>query len=100
MDKEARLAPVFNLQVVKPGFGRNIVGLSNRGVRFQNAQSVFELHVERVLPDQVADVLDLRKFRGPKRDFGICGDFSDSAHKLNADSRTGGSTRCCREREA
>src|SRR3990172_1431907 len=73
VDEEAGPTPILNLQVVELCPRRDLVGLADRGVRFENAEAVLEFHVKGVLPAQVADVLDFREPGGGKRHFGVSG---------------------------
>src|SRR5438552_1919837 len=71
VNEETRLTPVFDLKVVEFRLRRNLVGFADSGVRLKDAEAVLEFHVKRVLPTEVADVLDFRELRSGERHFGI-----------------------------
>jgi hypothetical protein len=69
MNEETVFQFVFHLNALHSRFRRNLIGLPNGRVRFQKRETVFEIHLESVLPLQVADAAQRDAFRGSEWNF-------------------------------
>jgi len=56
MHKESTSGPIFDFKSIKFCVRGDFVGRPDRRVRFQNAEAIVKLYIERVFPTDVAHV--------------------------------------------